>query len=867
MKSITKLSMFSLLSMLAFTASAEEAETRGKTEKCILQKVCSIDARLQCSNAISFGSADINKPGGYVITQPGVYCLKEDVVFNPTLSTIAPVAPTAPYDSLAQTTVQAAITIRSSNVVVLMGDHRLSQAGAGTSTQVPFVVGILIPDTIPNDPFDSTAGLQSIYIKGGDPAIIDGFSMYGIRIFGHNSDIRLSNLTVKNCGVLASVPATGPRATAYGFPYIPHNSTTVGYGVPFGVGGVVIGESASFGMGPVFFTQNVAPTRQNRLESVILDNVVCIDNYMNGLVLVNSTDNTINACHIDDTFSNDPGITNAVITNAVGNGTTVTYTYTSPGVNFIIAGQVVSIVGINPSQYNLSNVRIISTTPTTFTVASTATGAYVSGGNVLSGTTDPAALSIAGIEPIGAVFAFGDVIDIPGILNMTVNDSTFNRTAYRGDFTTAAVGLTFVAEGIHDVFSRGVTYTNCQMNATSSTFFGGGVLNYGSASNEDSMFINCSFSGGRALTQINGFHRSGNNPINPPGSISSRNTVLINCVSSDNQQIGDQQLSTPFVVNDFGIGVAVGFLIAFAKNVTMDGCVASDNIANGPLSASSICAGFVISDSIRFAGADIICENVVLNNCIAQRTLARNGGQAQGFRFVNALALQVPLAQQTTRAISVDNCVSSGNQTFAVTGAVTGVQGIANGYYVQQNGQTGVDQFRSWPISFTNSKAMRNKGPLSMSATGAVAGVANSTIYSAGLYMLNAQRHNVFNCEFDDNIYGVMLQQCDRCTVRECRSDNNTDNLGAGEGYTDLGPTGTPASLSISTSTFERNNAFKNGAGNIHDGTNGNYNIIYGPTGPREALLTGQLSVPNSYTATVSQPNYYAISHNLSVIQ
>ncbi len=82
MISITRLCIVSLMSILVSNANADEVETRGKTEKCILQKVCSIDAKL-CNSAIPISSADINKPGGYIISQPGLYTLCGDVNWVP----------------------------------------------------------------------------------------------------------------------------------------------------------------------------------------------------------------------------------------------------------------------------------------------------------------------------------------------------------------------------------------------------------------------------------------------------------------------------------------------------------------------------------------------------------------------------------------------------------------------------------------------------------------------------------------------------------------------------------------------------------------------------------------------------------------
>jgi hypothetical protein len=66
----------------------------------------------------------------------------------------------------------------------------------------------------------------------------------------------------------------------------------------------------------------------------------------------------------------------ATITNISGNGTTVTFTAS----NGFTAGQIVSIDGVLPSQYNLQNVTIATANTTQFTVTNGATGIYISGG-------------------------------------------------------------------------------------------------------------------------------------------------------------------------------------------------------------------------------------------------------------------------------------------------------------------------------------------------------------------------------------------------------------------------------------------------------------------------------------------------------
>jgi hypothetical protein len=66
----------------------------------------------------------------------------------------------------------------------------------------------------------------------------------------------------------------------------------------------------------------------------------------------------------------------AVITNVVGNGTTVTYTCK----NAFAIGQTVSIDDVNPNSYNLQDKVIANSSSTFFTVTNATTGTYISGG-------------------------------------------------------------------------------------------------------------------------------------------------------------------------------------------------------------------------------------------------------------------------------------------------------------------------------------------------------------------------------------------------------------------------------------------------------------------------------------------------------
>lgn len=72
-----------------------------------------------------------------------------------------------------------------------------------------------------------------------------------------------------------------------------------------------------------------------------------------------------------------PTATASNLTNAVGNGTTITYT--TSGVHYLRVGQSVTITGVNPTAYNISG-TVATVTLTTFTVTNSAIGTYVSGG-------------------------------------------------------------------------------------------------------------------------------------------------------------------------------------------------------------------------------------------------------------------------------------------------------------------------------------------------------------------------------------------------------------------------------------------------------------------------------------------------------
>jgi hypothetical protein len=69
------------------------------------------------------------------------------------------------------------------------------------------------------------------------------------------------------------------------------------------------------------------------------------------------------------------------VTDITSTGTQVTYQTT----NTFIEGELVTISDVIPSQYDVTNAVVVSSSGNSFTIASTATGEYVSGGRVTSG--------------------------------------------------------------------------------------------------------------------------------------------------------------------------------------------------------------------------------------------------------------------------------------------------------------------------------------------------------------------------------------------------------------------------------------------------------------------------------------------------
>ena len=114
-----------------------------------------------------------------------------------------------------------------------------------------------------------------------------------------------------------------------------------------------------------------------------------------------------------------PGST-ASITNASGDGTTITYTAS----NTLNAGDPVQITGVNPTSYNISGVVGASPTSTKFTVLGTSKDAYVSGGTATSTNNAGASFitTLTANNQVGFFYYTPTSVSLTGTITLSAND-------------------------------------------------------------------------------------------------------------------------------------------------------------------------------------------------------------------------------------------------------------------------------------------------------------------------------------------------------------------------------------------------------------------------------------------------------------
>lgn len=131
----------------------------------------------------------------------------------------------------------------------------------------------------------------------------------------------------------------------------------------------------------------------------------------------------------------------ATITNVVAAGGGVTFT----AVNNFKIGQLVTITGMSPGAYNLTNQTITDATSTFFTITNGATGTFVSGGTATSTVTYINANGeLAGYVPSSLITAKGDLL-VGGSANTAIKVAVGANNSYLVADSTVAGGIKWLA--------------------------------------------------------------------------------------------------------------------------------------------------------------------------------------------------------------------------------------------------------------------------------------------------------------------------------------------------------------------------------------------------------------------------------------
>lgn len=139
--------------------------------------------------------------------------------------------------------------------------------------------------------------------------------------------------------------------------------------------------------------------------------------------------------------------TAATITNVTASAGTVTYT----AANSFSAGQIVTIAGVVPNQYNLVNATIATASGTNFTITNAATGTYVSGGvatrqDMGAGTTIHATGTSSSIIDEVWLYAYNSS-NGPATLTIQHGGTTYVDNDIKIDIPPTS-GLTLVVPGL-----------------------------------------------------------------------------------------------------------------------------------------------------------------------------------------------------------------------------------------------------------------------------------------------------------------------------------------------------------------------------------------------------------------------------------
>ena len=287
-----------------------------------------------------------------------------------TATTVNKLTITAPATS-ATLTIANGKTLTASNTLTFTGTDSSSVA-FGTGGTVLYSGGAL--GTPSSGTLTSCTGLPIAGISG----LGTGVGTWLGTPTSANLSVAVADSTGSGSLVFGTSPtiATGITAGSNAFNLVNGIATTVNFA---GAGTTI---SIGAGTGTTTVNNNLVVTGNISTGSgtTTINNAARVvgNLVIDGNFTVGGTTTTVNTANIklSDNMIYLNEASPATITNASGNGTTVTFTAT----NQYVAGMIVTVTGMNPVTYNVTDATITFANATTFQIASTVTDAFVSGG-------------------------------------------------------------------------------------------------------------------------------------------------------------------------------------------------------------------------------------------------------------------------------------------------------------------------------------------------------------------------------------------------------------------------------------------------------------------------------------------------------
>ncbi len=595
------------------------------------QTFAKTDRTISCDYVIT--AKDIGR-NGFTIKCPGVWCLAEDVVYNP-------------CDG------NPAIRIAASNVTLDLKNRTLSQKNKN-------VLNI--------DGIDVDCGLSNIAIKNGT---VRDFSRAGIFVcptVPTGLDLEACKASVKmlhfNRVGKRSLPIDTPITTAKDMLIAPVQTIDISKIRALNNGLQNTLAAAVNGMGGIviFSAQDIlvehCNLQQNALSGLIaydvikftMDNCHCDDNissfffddntfnYSAGLSIVPRNINASDIAIRNSTFNRNvsQGISSGIFIARMFGGGLFT---NNVNIDTVQANDMAVVISSPTNTQNLSiGIQCVNSHNVSIN------NAQASGCSIQVSAIVPAGAgsTVQGIALGGSGFKVSNV-SVAGLTNTTtteqnnigaiVNDgfdifasnvSLDNcYVARNANVLTTTQSLTNINVGINVAPSTDFSITNCQIaNLTNTHELGTPALQIAQG-----IAISRSFNGLIRNCQMSNFTNISTNPSIPTSSflaegidISQSGDITVeDCVSSGNTQ------SAVNPVNQFSI--AAGFKVSLSSRVVFRRCIASNNTSSGPTALNAgLAFGFTTTEPIS---PGPLSDQIVFDSCIAEGnrgTLNASGG-------------------------------------------------------------------------------------------------------------------------------------------------------------------------------------------------------------------------------------------------